>query len=394
VNFCEPEGKCGQNAKCIPQEKGDYKCVCKDGYGLAAGFSQSKPSDPVECVDYCAEGQEGYLRRVENGSPYLLCHGTPDKFPYYELTCAKGSVLKNGVCVKDCLCQKDSTECVVDYVNFEHTCKCRPGFEKVPESVLHCKPIYEKVSSIRLREHQVGERRRFASMSIDQCSTYSEPGYIIDGNTGDIDDFDVLYNLPHQLAEEMVVQTGTFDVEFALAKKPDSLVVRHVTVRPVDRCLTQYSNCGIQCQPNMICTPRVGSDYPRDINCSCPQPKGCHNWQDARLSVDEKDKAFYDFVSTHHEKHTHSTINRDRCTDTHYVGNLPNETVCVDVAPPVIFLLGDNPTFLTSCIVCFDDHHPNSTHTDYTDKGAISYDYFDGEKKELKGHLQGTIRPV
>ncbi len=144
----------------------------------------------------------------------------------------------------------------------------------------------------------------------------------------------------------------------------------------------------------MICTPRVGSDYPRDINCSCPQPKGCHNWQDARLSVDEKDKAFYDFVSTHHEKHTHSTINRDRCTDTHYVGNLPNETVCVDVAPPVIFLLGDNPTFLTSCIVCFDDHHPNSTHTDYTDKGAISYDYFDGEKKELKGHLQGTIRPV
>ncbi len=117
--------------------------------------------------------------------------------------------------MKDCLCQKDSTECVVDYVNFEHTCKCRPGFEKVPESVLHCKPIYEKVSSIRLREHQVGERRRFASMSIDQCSTYSEPGYIIDGNTGDIDDFDVLYNLPHQLAEEMVVQTGTFDVEFA-----------------------------------------------------------------------------------------------------------------------------------------------------------------------------------
>jgi len=60
----------------------------------------------------------------------------------------------------------------------------------------------------------------------------------------------------------------------------------------------------------------------------------------------------------------------------------------------VIFLNGKNPLFQQTCIVCFDDNHPNSSHTEYRDEGAVFYDYYDGETKELKGELQGEVKPV
>jgi len=292
-----------------------------------------------------------------------------------------------GVCVKDCLCQLDSTDCVIDPKNpFEHVCRCKPGYEPVPESSVLCKQTVDKRSAIELK-------RDTSYMQIDQCSTYSEPGYVVTGNTGDIDDFDVQYQLPHQLSEEMITQTGSFQVKFWLVKKPDSFVTRTVKVHPVNRCLPKYSLCGIQCKPGMACTPNVGGEYPRDINCSCPQPVGCRNWEDAKGSPHELDAKYYDFVASH-IKYEHSPINRESCLSTAYTGSFPNETQCLDVAPPVIFLLGKNPSFVTSCIVCFEEHHPNSTNTVYSDEGALSYDYFDGEKKDLVGRLQGEAKPI
>jgi len=387
VNSCEPEGKCGIYAKCIPQERGEFKCVCKEGYRPPINFIQSQPSEPINCVDYCSPGQEGNLRQIEMGSPYVLCVATPDKIPYYELKCAKGSSMKNGVCVKDCACHLESTDCVVDAQHFEHICRCKLGYEPVPESTIHCKPVVEKRSAIELK-------RDTSYMTIDQCSTYSEPGYVVTGNTGEIDDFDVQYHLPHQLAEEMIVNTGTYFVKFWLTKKPDQFVTRTVKVHPVNRCLPKYSSCGIQCKPGMICQSINNVEYPRDINCTCSQPAGCRNWQDAKGSSLEVDTKYYDFI-TAHEKLQHSTVNRETCLSTAYFGNyFPNETQCVDVAPPVIFLLGRNPSFVTSCIVCFDELHPNSSHTVYSDEGAISYDYFDSEKKELVGRIQGEVKPL
>jgi len=179
-----------------------------------------------------------------------------------------------------------------------------------------------------------------------------------------------------------------------LVKKPDSFVTRTVKVHPVNRCLPKYSQCGIQCKPGMICSPNVGTEYPRDINCSCTQPAGCRKWEDSKGSDNELDAKYYNFVSTHIGKSDHSQIDHDSCLKTNYIGSLPNETQCVDVAPPVIFLKGRNPQFQQSCIVCFDDNHPNSTHTDYRDEGAVFYDYYDGELKELKGELQGEVKPV